>query len=58
MTESEGRDGVLLLFMRHTSASLVIQENADPDVQTYLVTALARIEPANAGWVHDAEGPY
>src|SRR5258708_973751 len=49
--------GVLLAYIRHTSASLVIQENADPDVQTDLVTALGRIAPANAGWVHDAEGP-
>jgi secondary thiamine-phosphate synthase enzyme len=51
------RDGVLLLFIRHTSASLVIQENADPDVQVDLVTALDRVAPADAGWVHDTEGP-
>jgi secondary thiamine-phosphate synthase enzyme len=51
------RDGVLFLFIRHTSASLVIQENADPDVQTDLATALDRLAPAGAGWVHDAEGP-
>ena len=51
------RDGVLLLFLRHTSASLVIEENADPDVRVDLVTALNRIAPANAGWVHDTEGP-
>jgi secondary thiamine-phosphate synthase enzyme len=51
------RDGVLLLFLRHTSASLVIEENADPDVRVDLVTALDRIAPANAGWVHDTEGP-
>ena len=50
-------DGVLLGYIRHTSASLVIQENADPDVQTDLVTALQRIAPTNAGWVHDTEGP-
>jgi secondary thiamine-phosphate synthase enzyme len=50
-------EGVLLAYIRHTSASLVIQENADPDVQTDLVTALRRIAPANAGWVHDTEGP-
>ena len=49
--------GMLTLFCRHTSASLVIQENADPDVQTDLVTALDRLAPANAGWVHDTEGP-
>ncbi|MGH6671638.1 MAG: secondary thiamine-phosphate synthase enzyme YjbQ [Xanthobacteraceae bacterium] len=51
------QDGLLLLFLRHTSASLVIQENADPDVRTDLVTALDRLAPANAGWVHDTEGP-
>lgn len=49
-------DGILLLFIRHTSASLVIQENADPDVRTDLGTALNRLAPADAGWVHDAEG--
>ena len=51
------RDGVLLLFLCHTSASLVIEENADPDVRVDLVAALNRIAPANAGWVHDTEGP-
>jgi secondary thiamine-phosphate synthase enzyme len=51
------RDGVLFLYLRHTSASLVIQENADPDVRTDLVTALKRVAPANAGWVHEVEGP-
>ena len=50
-------DGVLLAYVRHTSASLVIQENADPDVQIDLVTALERLAPADAGWVHDTEGP-
>jgi secondary thiamine-phosphate synthase enzyme len=55
--QSEAGDGVLLLYLRHTSASLVIQENADPDVQTDLVSALRRIAPADAGWVHDTEGP-
>jgi secondary thiamine-phosphate synthase enzyme len=50
-------DGALLAYLRHTSASLVIQENADPDVQTDLVTALHRLAPADTGWVHDTEGP-
>ena len=50
-------NGILLAYLRHTSASLVIQENADPDVQTDLVTALDRLAPADAGWVHDTEGP-
>ena len=57
LQQSGAGDGVLLAYIRHTSASLVIQENADPDVQTDLVTALARLAPANAGWVHDTEGP-
>jgi secondary thiamine-phosphate synthase enzyme len=51
------RTGALFLYLRHTSASLVIQENADPDVCTDLLTALDRLAPADAGWVHDAEGP-
>jgi secondary thiamine-phosphate synthase enzyme len=50
-------EGVLLVFLRHTSASLTIQENADPDVLTDLTTALRRLAPADAGWVHDTEGP-
>jgi secondary thiamine-phosphate synthase enzyme len=50
-------DGVLLVFLRHTSASLTIQENADPDVQTDLMTALDRLAPEDAPWVHDLEGP-
>ncbi|HKM87942.1 MAG TPA: secondary thiamine-phosphate synthase enzyme YjbQ [Xanthobacteraceae bacterium] len=53
----KARDGAMLLYLRHTSASLVIQENADPDVLTDLVTALERIAPAYAGWVHQVEGP-
>ena len=52
-----GADGVLLIYLRHTSASLTIQENADPDVQTDLAAALDRLAPANAPWVHDVEGP-
>jgi secondary thiamine-phosphate synthase enzyme len=50
-------DGVLLAFLRHTSASLTIQENADPDVRRDLMTALQRLAPEDAGWVHDTEGP-
>jgi len=57
LTKVKARDGALLLFIRHTSASLVIQENADADVRTDLVTALSRIAPADAGWIHDVEGP-
>jgi secondary thiamine-phosphate synthase enzyme len=57
IAQSGARDGVLLLYLRHTSASLTIQENADADVQVDLLTALQRLAPEDAGWVHDAEGP-
>lgn len=50
-------DGLLTLFIRHTSASLVIQENADPDVLVDLAAALDRLAPRGAVYVHDAEGP-
>lgn len=50
-------DGVLLVYLRHTSASLTIQENADPDVQSDLTTALDRLAPEDAPWIHDVEGP-
>ncbi|HMK71332.1 MAG TPA: secondary thiamine-phosphate synthase enzyme YjbQ [Xanthobacteraceae bacterium] len=57
LAKIKARDGAMLLYLRHTSASLVIQENADPDVRTDLVTALERLAPAYAGWVHQVEGP-
>ncbi|MGA9512600.1 MAG: secondary thiamine-phosphate synthase enzyme YjbQ [Pseudolabrys sp.] len=50
-------EGALLIYLRHTSASLTIQENADPDVQVDLITALDRLAPENVDWIHDAEGP-
>jgi secondary thiamine-phosphate synthase enzyme len=50
-------DGMLLIYLRHTSASLTIQENADPDVQSDLVAALDRLAPEDAPWLHDVEGP-
>ncbi len=50
-------EGALLVYLRHTSASLTIQENADPDVQHDLVTALDRLAPEEAPWIHDVEGP-
>jgi len=50
-------DGTILLYLKHTSASLVIQENADADVRADLVTALKRLAPDNGGWVHNVEGP-
>ncbi len=50
--------GLLTLFCRHTSASLLIQENADPDVQTDLAAFFERIAPEDrARYAHEAEGP-
>jgi secondary thiamine-phosphate synthase enzyme len=57
VAQSGAGDGLLLLYLRHTSASLTIQENADPDVQTDLITALRRLAPADGPWVHTIEGP-
>lgn len=50
-------DGLVTLFVRHTSASLTIQENASPEVRDDLVDALDRLAPRGAGWRHDLEGP-
>jgi secondary thiamine-phosphate synthase enzyme len=49
--------GVLTVFLTHTSASLCIQENADPDVLADLDGALSRFAPENAGYRHVSEGP-
>lgn len=51
------REGLCTVFVRHTSASLCIQENADPAVLRDLQKFLARIAPEDAGYEHDAEGP-
>jgi secondary thiamine-phosphate synthase enzyme len=51
-------EGQLTLFIRHTSASLVIQENADPDVLTDLQRFMERIAPWDAKlYAHSTEGP-
>ena len=56
--EQRIRDGLLTVFIRHTSASLVIQENADPDVLGDLESFFARIAPESTGaYRHESEGP-
>jgi secondary thiamine-phosphate synthase enzyme len=55
--DAGAREGTVTLFVRHTSASLSIQENADPSVLDDLMTALDRLAPEDAGWSHDTEGP-
>ena len=57
VADADAREGVVTLFVRHTSASLTIQENADPSVLDDLMTALDRAAPENGGWTHDTEGP-
>ena len=57
VADARAREGAVTLFVRHTSASLTIQENADPTVLVDLTTALDRLAPENAGWRHDTEGP-
>jgi secondary thiamine-phosphate synthase enzyme len=57
VAEAKAKEGAVTLFIRHTSASLTIQENADPSVLEDLQTALSRLAPENAGWTHDTEGP-
>jgi secondary thiamine-phosphate synthase enzyme len=52
------RSGLLTVFCRHTSASLIIQENADPDVQHDLEAYFAKLSPdGQPGWRHNNEGP-
>jgi secondary thiamine-phosphate synthase enzyme len=51
------QDGLLTAFVRHTSASLTIQENADPDVLRDLTAALERTAPRGARYHHSVEGP-
>jgi secondary thiamine-phosphate synthase enzyme len=49
--------GLLTLFIPHTSASLIIQENADPDVLRDLVDAFDRLAPRDGDYRHTTEGP-
>lgn len=50
--------GLLTVFCRHTSCSLIVQENADPDVQVDLKGFFARLVPEGMDWlVHTTEGP-
>ena len=49
--------GLLTVFCRHTSASLLIQENADPDVQADLAAYFERIASESGSYIHASEGP-
>lgn len=51
------QEGLVTVFVRHTSASLLIQENADPDVLADLQNFLERLAPWDGSYRHDTEGP-
>ncbi len=55
--QSEVRSGLIHLFLQHTSASLLIQENADPDVRLDLLAYFEKLAPEGDGYIHNAEGP-
>lgn len=58
VADSEIDTGLVTVFCRHTSASLTIQENADPDVKTDLEGFFRRLVPENMDWlIHTLEGP-
>jgi secondary thiamine-phosphate synthase enzyme len=57
VNDASAKEGAVTLFIRHTSASLTIQENADPSVLKDLMTALSRLAPEDVGWSHDTDGP-
>jgi secondary thiamine-phosphate synthase enzyme len=62
LLDAVGRSGIetglATVYVRHTSCSLVIQENADPDVQTDLTAFFRRLVPEGMEWLsHTAEGP-
>jgi secondary thiamine-phosphate synthase enzyme len=57
VAESGVGTGLCAVFIQHTSASLVIQENADSAVLRDLERWMARLAPENASYEHDAEGP-
>ncbi|MDQ0315299.1 secondary thiamine-phosphate synthase enzyme YjbQ [Amorphus orientalis] len=57
LAEIGAGEGLLTAFVRHTSCSLTVQENADPSVLADLLDALDRLAPAGAGYRHGSEGP-
>ena len=56
VTESNIQNGVCHLFIRHTSASLVIQENYDPSVRQDFETIFSNLAPEDFPYVHNMEG--
>ena len=57
VAKSGVKTGLCNLFLRHTSASLIIQENADPDVLVDLENFISKLVPEDYNYIHSAEGP-
>jgi secondary thiamine-phosphate synthase enzyme len=57
LAEHRCETGLMTIFCRHTSASLLIQENADPSVRADLEAYFERIAPESALYEHETEGP-
>lgn len=57
VANQDNTTGLLTLFCQHTSASLLIQENAAPEVQDDLIAAFARFAPEGSHYLHNSEGP-
>ena len=57
VNDNEFNNGIINISIKHTSASLIIQENADPDVQTDLINFFNKLVPMdNSFYIHTAEG--
>jgi secondary thiamine-phosphate synthase enzyme len=57
LKKNDFKNGILNLSIQHTSASLIVQENADPDVQTDLINYFNKIVPMdNSLYIHTTEG--
>ena len=57
VADAQIQTGLCTLFLRHTSASLLIQENADPDVLKDLENFFAKLVPEWENYIHSTEGP-
>ncbi|SHO63617.1 secondary thiamine-phosphate synthase enzyme [Pseudoxanthobacter soli DSM 19599] len=57
LTSVQAVEGLLTVFLRHTSASLAVQENADPSASADLMDAYDRLVPMDWNWRHSLDGP-
>ena len=56
VNEEKIENGLLTIYIKHTSCSLLIQENADSDVKKDLLTFFSKIAPENENYIHKSEG--